>query len=168
MDLIAAIHTIQVLFTETYIFWRGFINTQYYIYIDTFYIYLVILLPLSWRVFNNECIISYFWKKTKDKDYKQGSTTNTPDLLIFSEPLVGPSTVFFFGMICLSVIVLFTIYKINIVYAVLYTVFLVVYLYLIRTNIDPLGLLFSLYKLIYMVVLVIIISAVSVGLFAKK
>jgi hypothetical protein len=75
---------------------------------------------------------------------------------------------FLFAMICLSIIVLFTIYRINIVYALLYTVFFVVYLYLTRIKIDHSGLFFSLFKLVYMLILVIIISAVSIGLFAKK
>jgi len=168
MDLIAVIHVIQVLLTATYIFWRSYTPAQYRIYLDTIFIYFVILLPFSWLVFNNECIISYIWKKMQDKDYKQGTTYNAPDLDISLGVFSGPLIAFLFAMICLSIIVLFTIYRINIVYALLYTVFFVVYLYLTRIKIDHSGLFFSLFKLVYMLILVIIISAVSIGLFAKK
>lgn len=58
--------------------------TSYYLYPmlfsknifwDKIYLIVVLIIVLNWTVLKGECLLSYIWKKYKNKNYKMGSNT---------------------------------------------------------------------------------------------
>jgi hypothetical protein len=74
MNLISYIHFLGSIFTLLYPF---IIPKNKY---DYLYIYYIILLNLSWMIFNGECFISLIFKKIKNKKYEIGSNINADDI----------------------------------------------------------------------------------------
>jgi len=65
--IIGYIHLLLCIFKYTY----GYIFPSILL-IDSLYIILFAVIPLSWIFFNGECILSYFIKKYEDNNYKLG------------------------------------------------------------------------------------------------
>jgi hypothetical protein len=42
---------------------------------DKIYLIIVLIVVLNWTVLKGECLLSYIWKKYKDKNYEMGSNT---------------------------------------------------------------------------------------------
>ena len=78
------------------------------IFWDKIYLIVIIIVVLNWTVLKGECILSYIWKKSKDKNYKMGSKTIELNdiksiLSFFDEKFVT----IFFGLFMIFVIILF-------------------------------------------------------------
>lgn len=58
-------------------------------FLDPLFVVYFLMLNISWIVFKNECIISYFYKKQQNPDYKLGDNIDVSD----NEELVGKASV---------------------------------------------------------------------------
>jgi hypothetical protein len=71
-NIIAYIHVLISFIASIYFLYR---NNNY----DIYYVLYFCILNISWTLFNNECIISYAYKKLHNTDYKLGETTDIKD-----------------------------------------------------------------------------------------
>ena len=74
-DLVAYIHITFSLILTTYFLWRSE-------FLDLYALLYFILMNLSWVIFNNECLVSYLYKKLNDSNYFLGKTTTIDDYIL--------------------------------------------------------------------------------------
>ena len=72
MNLISLLHFIFTILVAIY----GLFPRNWF---DYFYIYYIILLSISWTMYNGDCLISYYFMKMKNPDHKPGSTLYSED-----------------------------------------------------------------------------------------
>ena len=104
MDLNAFVHFIGSIITNLYPF---IIPKNKY---DYLYIFLILLLNLSWIIFKGECLISYIFKKIKNNNYKMGTSNKSDDL----KNLIGIHNYNIYMYICLffvSISYIYVIYR---------------------------------------------------------
>ena len=93
MEIISILHFIFSIIIAGY----GFIHKSWFDYIFIFYI---ILLTISWTMFNGDCWISYYYIKQSDPSHTPGSTLvidNDLSLIPFYYPYI--SNIITFGFI---------------------------------------------------------------------
>jgi hypothetical protein len=70
--IIAHIHVLISFTVSIYFIYR---QNQY----DIYYVLYFCLLNISWTLFNNECLVSFMYKKLENNNYKLGETTDVED-----------------------------------------------------------------------------------------
>lgn len=79
--IIAYVHLLLSIIVCAYCLWR---KDAY----DKYYILYFVLLNLSWLLFNDECLISFIFKKIQNPGYSLGDTNDIKDVvLILGKPI---------------------------------------------------------------------------------
>jgi hypothetical protein len=83
MTIVGLIHLIILAIPTLYLALRG--SPKYY----DFIVAVITGAALHWSYYNGECIISYFYKKIKNCDYKLGDTTTVEDAKVFNSYIIA-------------------------------------------------------------------------------
>ena len=166
MDLNAFVHFIGSIFTNLYPF---IIPKNKY---DYLYIYYIILLNLSWMIFNGECIISLIFKIKDDKNYKIGSRVSADDI----KELIGNKLFNIYIYLCLifsSLSYFYVIYRNNYQeYLYIFLLFSITYGYIYLTYKNQNELLkykmFKIFKYIFIFISIIYIILFTNYLYKNK
>jgi hypothetical protein len=78
---------------------------------DYVYLYILMLVILSWTLFNGECVLSYFIKRDEDPTYEAGQATNEAgDLVLLRDYQEAINVVLFIGQFitCIGMYIVFT------------------------------------------------------------
>ncbi len=153
-----------MLLMSIYIFLRYLIPEKYKQISDLFYLYVCVLLPLSWMIYNNECVISLVYKLQHDSQYIPGSKiTWLPDI----NAVIGNHRYMYLAFntcLFLNIFAIFFVNHLSLVPALAYAVFFILYSILLRT-ISTLSLTFLLFKGLYLVFLILFTSFISFFLY---
>ena len=71
-NILGYLHIILGVFLSLYFLWRNQV-------LDVFYILYFIGMNISWVLFNNECVVSYIFKRMNNPNYKMGENIKIDD-----------------------------------------------------------------------------------------
>jgi hypothetical protein len=74
MDIISILHGLLASFLNIY----GFIIKKNWF--DFYYLFYIYLVAFSWTFYNGDCLITYYYNKQKNKNYKPGNFKEESDL----------------------------------------------------------------------------------------
>lgn len=127
--LIVYFHLCLVLAEFTYPFWRS--N-----FLDTYYLIFFTLLNMSWILLKNECLISYLYKISQDRNYTLGKNLSLFDF----ETVLGLENaqfmvLFLFGAFVVNLLII--LYYTELKFSILALIFVfLAYIFIIRTTLS--------------------------------
>ena len=74
MEIISILHGLLALFLNIY----GFITNKSWV--DFYYLLYIYAVSFSWTLYNGECLITYYYNKQKNPNYKAGNFKEESDL----------------------------------------------------------------------------------------